>query len=66
MDSYETIKEYYRNGFPLSDLQKFISECSDASSSYMYRQDEPHISMCFCWDKIRQYSHALRTRFFRS
>ena len=35
MDSYETIKDYYQNGFPLDDLEEFVSECEDTMASYM-------------------------------
>ncbi|CAG2176691.1 unnamed protein product, partial [Oppiella nova] len=39
MDSYETIKDFYENGLPLNDLQKFIAECSDESTSRAYLLD---------------------------
>ncbi|XP_054166328.1 mucolipin-3-like [Oppia nitens] len=39
MDSYETIKDYYENGMPLNDLQKFIAECTDEPSSRAYTED---------------------------
>lgn len=47
MDSYETIKDYYNNGFPMTELQKFVSECDDTSSSYMFRVDEENHSSLF-------------------
>lgn len=58
MDSYETIKEYYQNGFPLSDLQKFISECEDSLSSYL--QDEQNNTsfgqmIVNLWNNLRQF-----------
>ncbi|ESO94525.1 hypothetical protein LOTGIDRAFT_118439 [Lottia gigantea] len=33
MDTYETLKHYWENGFPKSDLFTFIEECSDLPSS---------------------------------
>ncbi|XP_054154406.1 mucolipin-3-like [Oppia nitens] len=40
MDSYETIKDYYQNGFPMTDMQKFIAECEDSMASYL--EDQRH------------------------
>lgn len=38
MDAYDTIKQYYNNGFPKSDLQQFIGEARvDEVSSGLYR-----------------------------
>lgn len=38
MDAYDTIKQYYKDGFPKSDLQQFIGETSvDEVSSGLYR-----------------------------
>ncbi|XP_041986325.1 mucolipin-3-like [Aricia agestis] len=38
MDAYDTIKQYYQDGFPKSDLQEFIGEASfEAVSSGLYR-----------------------------
>lgn len=38
MDAYDTIKQYYKDGFPKSDLQQFIGEASvDEVSSGLYR-----------------------------
>lgn len=39
MDAYDTIKVYYRDGFPKNDLQTFISLCTDEASSGVFRQD---------------------------
>ena len=39
MDAYDTIKIYYRDGFPKNDLQSFISVCTDHASSGAYRDD---------------------------
>ncbi|CAN8018399.1 unnamed protein product, partial [Ixodes persulcatus] len=40
MDSYETIREIHEKGIEPSNLQVFISECSDDASSSAYRQDD--------------------------
>ncbi|CAK1550926.1 unnamed protein product [Leptosia nina] len=38
MDAYDTIKQYYKEGFPKSDLQQFIGEASfEEVSSGIYR-----------------------------
>ncbi|KOB68403.1 Mucolipin-3 [Operophtera brumata] len=38
MDAYDTIKQYYKDGFPKSDLQQFIGEASfEEVSSGLYR-----------------------------
>ncbi|XP_031827310.1 mucolipin-3 [Nomia melanderi] len=39
MDAYDTIKIYYRDGFPKNDLQTFIAACTDEASSGLYRDD---------------------------
>ncbi|XP_076280054.1 mucolipin-3 [Lasioglossum baleicum] len=39
MDAYDTIKVYYRDGFPKNDLQTFIAACTDEASSGLYRDD---------------------------
>lgn len=39
MDAYDTIKIYYRYGFPKNDLQTFIATCKDEASSGLYRDD---------------------------
>ncbi|CAK9830778.1 Mcoln3 [Anthophora retusa] len=39
MDAYDTIKVYYRDGFPKNDLQTFIAACTDKASSGLYRDD---------------------------
>jgi hypothetical protein len=65
MDSYETIKEYYQNGFPLNDLQKFISEREDSLSSY--RQDEQNNTsfgqmIVNSWNNSRQFVSSIYQR----
>ena len=62
MDSYETIKDYYQNGFPLDDLQKFISECEDTLASYMEDMREtPTLWQSFVlfWTNLRAYVLSL-------
>ncbi|XP_012265894.2 mucolipin-3-like [Athalia rosae] len=46
MDAYDTIKLYYRDGFPKSDLQAFVAVCTDPASSgaYMQETDEGNIT----------------------
>ncbi|EZA56523.1 hypothetical protein DMN91_001976 [Ooceraea biroi] len=39
MDAYDTIKIYYREGFPKNDLQTFIAPCTDEASSGIFRDD---------------------------
>ncbi|GAB6022347.1 hypothetical protein CHUAL_006467 [Chamberlinius hualienensis] len=39
MDTYETIKMCYEQGFPKSDLMEFAAECQDDISSGIFRQD---------------------------
>ncbi|XP_001606145.2 mucolipin-3 [Nasonia vitripennis] len=50
MDAYDTIKVYYRDGFPKNDLQSFVSVCTDEASSGVYRDeadDEPILGGLF-------------------
>ncbi|XP_054279636.1 mucolipin-3-like isoform X1 [Macrosteles quadrilineatus] len=37
MDAYDTIKLYYRDGFPKTDLQKFVAECREDPTSGVFR-----------------------------
>lgn len=39
MDAYDTIKIYYREGFPKNDLQTFIAPCTDEASSGIFRDE---------------------------
>lgn len=39
IDAYDTIKMYYRDGFPKNDLQTFISMCTDEASSGVFRDE---------------------------
>lgn len=49
MDAYDTIKLYYRDGFPKSDLQAFIAVCTDEASSgaWMEETDDSRITQFF-------------------
>ncbi|XP_021924112.1 mucolipin-3-like isoform X2 [Zootermopsis nevadensis] len=39
MDAYDTIKLYYKSGFPKSDLRVFVAACTDEASSGIYRRE---------------------------
>ncbi|KAM8930546.1 mucolipin-3 [Pelodytes ibericus] len=39
-DTYDTIKNYQRDGFPESELHAFVSECKDLPTSSCYREDD--------------------------
>uniref|UniRef100_A0A8C9U2A8 Mucolipin TRP cation channel 2 n=1 Tax=Scleropages formosus TaxID=113540 RepID=A0A8C9U2A8_SCLFO len=48
-DSYETIKNYQKNGFPMTDLQKFLREQRDFTCSEGSRQVESNYwALCCC------------------
>ncbi|XP_020279705.1 mucolipin-3-like isoform X2 [Pseudomyrmex gracilis] len=58
MDAYDTIKIYYREGFPKNELQTFIAPCKDEASSGIFRDDceksdltELLERFCFCCRK---------------
>ncbi|KAM8788060.1 mucolipin-2 [Rhynchonycteris naso] len=44
-DSYDTIKKYQQNGFPVTDLQEFLKECS---SQEEYQKEPAALLPCFC------------------
>ena len=51
MDSYETIKAYYREGFPMSPLDEFLAVRRSDPETGVYREDEddcslPHFCCC--------------------
>ncbi|KAM4641575.1 mucolipin-3 [Discoglossus pictus] len=50
-DTYDTIKNYHRDGFPESELLMFVSECKDLPTSGRYRVDDNEVSTCLicCW-----------------
>ncbi|KAK2835463.1 hypothetical protein Q5P01_015947 [Channa striata] len=50
-DAYETIKNYQKNGFPLTDLQKFLREQKDIPVVEESGQTEVYIRdtlICCC------------------
>ncbi|XP_035964750.1 mucolipin-2 isoform X1 [Halichoerus grypus] len=44
-DSYDTIKKYQQNGFPETDLQEFLKECS---SKEKYQKESSAFLSCIC------------------
>ncbi|KAK7078325.1 Mucolipin-2 [Halocaridina rubra] len=62
MDAYETIKKYYRRGFPTSDLLIFINECTEEPSSGVFHDEGERTihdvinSICCCGYDKRQGS----------
>ncbi|KAM8951173.1 mucolipin-2 [Lycaon pictus] len=44
-DSYDTIKKYQQNGFPETDLQEFLKECS---SKEKYQKESSGFLSCVC------------------
>ncbi|XP_034003169.1 mucolipin-2 isoform X2 [Trematomus bernacchii] len=53
-DSYETIKSFQKNGFPLTDLQKFLREQKDFPVSEESSQTDVHVqnsAFCCCQRK---------------
>lgn len=61
MDAYDTIKLYYRDGFPKNDLQTFIASCTDDASSGLYRDDSEMSDLTklldrfCCWCRKRPF-----------
>ncbi|NXJ06860.1 MCLN3 protein, partial [Odontophorus gujanensis] len=47
-DTYETIKHYQQDGFPETELQRFISQCKDLPNSGRYRLEEEGSLPLFC------------------
>ncbi|XP_041277664.1 mucolipin-3 isoform X2 [Onychostruthus taczanowskii] len=47
-DTYETVKHYQQDGFPETELQKFISQCKDSPTSGRYRLEEESSASLFC------------------
>lgn len=52
MDAYDTIKIYYRDGFPKNDLQTFIAACTDEASSGLYRDDSERTDLTELLDRF--------------
>ncbi|XP_061635679.1 mucolipin-2 isoform X2 [Phyllopteryx taeniolatus] len=55
-DAYETIKNYQRDGFPLTDLQKFLRDQNDFVSSEESRQTDLYTrySVFCCCEKVSE------------
>ncbi|XP_054240214.1 mucolipin-3-like [Indicator indicator] len=47
-DTYETVKHYQQDGFPETELQRFISQCKDLPNSGRYRLEEESSASIFC------------------
>ncbi|XP_051480976.1 mucolipin-3 isoform X3 [Apus apus] len=47
-DTYETVKHYQQDGFPETELQRFISQCKDLPNSGRYRLEEENSASLFC------------------
>lgn len=67
LDTYETIKEYYEDGFPKTLLFEFIDECHDPPTSALYRGEDTGcgILSCLCCfkrnkDRPGKYTSLLR------
>ncbi|TGZ45801.1 mucolipin-3 [Temnothorax americanus] len=52
MDAYDTIKIYYREGFPKNDLQTFIAPCTDEASSGIFRDDSERSNLTELFDRF--------------
>ncbi|XP_042865160.1 mucolipin-3-like isoform X3 [Penaeus japonicus] len=59
MDAYETIKKYYDDGFPESDLMAFVNECTEEPTSGVFYDDSDRTihdvinSICCCGQERR-------------
>lgn len=68
MDAYDTIKMYYKDGFPKSELQAFIGTMKiEDLSSGIYRTDsssslQGYTNLCCCKKMQRSYSSLSDTR----
>ncbi|XP_075689054.1 mucolipin-3 isoform X1 [Rhinoderma darwinii] len=47
-DTYDTIKNYQKDGFPQSELHAFVSECKDLPTSGRYREVEDMSTSLLC------------------
>lgn len=52
MDAYDTIKIYYRDGFPKNDLQTFIAPCVDDASSGLFKDDSERSDLSELLDRF--------------
>nr|XP_015210872.1 PREDICTED: mucolipin-2 isoform X2 [Lepisosteus oculatus] len=51
-DSYETIKNYQENGFPMTDLQRFLKRYRDFPSSESCKEQEAKCSFVCCCNRL--------------
>ncbi|XP_053841038.1 mucolipin-3 isoform X1 [Vidua macroura] len=55
-DTYETVKHYQQDGFPETELKRFISQCKDSPNSGRYRlEEESSASLFCCCNGCREY-----------
>ncbi|KAI1236709.1 hypothetical protein IHE44_0014962 [Lamprotornis superbus] len=47
-DTYETVKHYQQDGFPETELKRFISQCKDSPNSGRYRLEDESSASLFC------------------
>ena len=52
MDAYDTIKVYYRDGFPKNDLQIFIAVCQEEASSDIYKEESENSELEALFNKL--------------
>nr|XP_012232652.1 PREDICTED: mucolipin-3-like isoform X2 [Linepithema humile] len=52
MDAYDTIKIYYREGFPKNDLQTFIAPCTDEATSGIFRDESERSDLTELFDRF--------------
>ncbi|XP_032677501.1 mucolipin-3-like isoform X2 [Odontomachus brunneus] len=52
MDAYDTIKIYYRDGFPKNDLQTFIAPCTDEASSGLFMDESEKSNLTDILDRF--------------
>ncbi|XP_012680755.2 mucolipin-2 [Clupea harengus] len=51
-DSYETIKNYQKNGFPMTDLQKFLKAQKDFPREEERAETQPFLSSLCCCGRV--------------
>lgn len=57
MDAYDTIKKYYTDGFPQTDLQEFMGQVRDEDiDNDVYRHEHAET----LWDEVRRWVHNIR------
>nr|XP_054607932.1 mucolipin-3 [Nothobranchius furzeri] len=58
-DTYYTIKQQQQSGAPTSELQKFLSECTDLPKSGVYRLDKNSCFLNCCISRCRKRHERL-------